>query len=378
MADPNPLATLYMTTIAPNDSNDSVMDMNGTAPCELQAPQHLWSPILLGIFSLIGIIGNLGLLIVILMNPQLRTAPNTMVLNLTLGDLLFLLMSAPFHIEHEIHPCWQYRQLGCKLVSAGQVVGMCVCILSLTAVSGERYMAITRKIRIGKGKAFCQTVGALIAIWSLSIAFAIPVFFLASMMDGVPICLALPHFEKSAKWYVCLLCVFMYVIPLIFITVCYLLMARALFQSTRTFKGEKQPGERQFVMRRRLAIIILVMSVFFACFWLPYHVYQIWFELSFSYEIINSIPKHVSDAINFNREFHFFMAFANSCLNPWIVFFMSSKHRKGIVERCCPGKKALRGEQSAASMASTATSKVRHSNWNGDTSNAQYTEMSQM
>ncbi|XP_072020593.1 gastrin-releasing peptide receptor-like [Amphiura filiformis] len=373
MADASQLAAIMMTTLAPNQDGIE-MDGNVTDECDVQNPEHLWSPILLGIFSLIGIVGNLGLLIVILINPQLRTSPNAMVLNLTIGDLLFLLMSAPFHIEHEIHPCWQYRQLGCKLISAGQVVGMCVCILSLTAVSGERYMAITRKIRIGKGKAFCQTLVAMIAIWSISIIFATPVFFLADMFPGVPICLALPHFEPSAKWYVCILCLFMYVIPLIFITVCYLLMARALFRSTRTFKGEKQPGERQFVMRRRLAVIILVMSVFFACFWLPYHVYQIWFELSFDYEMIQTIPSWTSNAIHFNRQFHFFMAFANSCLNPWIVFFMSSKHRKGITECCCPGKKAIREPTSAMT---TATSKVRNSNWN-DSSHAQYTEMSAM
>lgn len=363
-----------MTTYAPMFNGSEFGDnMSEAIQCEIQKPEHLWSPILLAIFSLFGIVGNLCLLIVILMNPQLRTAPNAMVLNLTIGDLLYLVISAPFHIEHDIHPCYQYGAIGCKVLNAGQVVGMCVCVLSLTAVSGERYMAITRKIRIGKGRAFCQTAISMVLIWAISIIFATPVFIMADMMPGVPICLALPHFELPSKVYVCVLFLFMYLIPLVLITVFYLKMARVLFRSTRSFKGEKQPGEKQFVMRRRLAVTILVMSVFFACFWLPYHIYQMWFELSFTLEDIYAGRSFA--AINFNRTFHYFMAFANSCLNPWIVFFMSSKHRQGIIA-CCGGNKNPQREPTTC-MA-TSTSKVRNSTWNENSSHAQYTEMSAM
>ena len=295
--------------------------------CTFQPIHQIWSPTLLAVFSVFGIVGNGLLLVVILINPSLRTSPNMMMLNLTLGDLIYLLISAPIHIEHEIHPCWQFGNIGCKVINTLQNIGISVCVLSLTAVSGERYMAITRKVRVGRGKAKCQTAIIVTLIWTLAVVFSLPLAFMAEVKFDV-ICMPLPFDHINSKIYVMCYFIMMYLFPLTLISTCYIKMASALVRSTQSFSGESQTaGGHQFIMRRRLAFIILTISVFFAVFWFPYHVYNIWFQFSFD-------PDAQNAATHFFRQFHFFMAFSNSCFNPWIVFLMSSKHRNGIM-KCC-------------------------------------------
>ncbi|XP_072021226.1 LOW QUALITY PROTEIN: bombesin receptor subtype-3-like [Amphiura filiformis] len=336
--------------------------------CSLTELKQIWSPILLTIFSIFGIVGNTALFVVIIMNPSLRTSPNVMMMNLTIGDLIYLLLSAPIHIEHEIHPCWQFGTIGCKLINTLQTIGVCVCVLSLTAVSIERYLAITRQVRIGRGKIRCQTAVVVTVIWLVSIAFGLPMAIMAEIRFEV-ICFPF-HLATIRRRFMFMVFFWMYVFPLGVIAICYIRMASALVRSTQSFSGESQTaGAHQFIMRRRLAFIVLTISVFFGVFWFPYHIYKIWFHFVFDPDI-----HHHSASSHFVRQFHFFMAFANSCFNPWIVFLMSSKHRKGVLK--CFKKEDDKFTTNSRSLASV--SRARNSgHWATEHGN-QYTEMSAM
>ena len=360
---PFPTST-QLVSLMHNDTQDNITDVL----CELTDFEQIWSPILLSVFSIFGIVGNGALFVVILMNSNLRTSPNVMMMNLTLGDLLYLVISAPIHIEHEIHACWQFGIMGCKLINSLQTVGICVCVLSLTAVSGERYMAITRQVRIGRGKAKCQTAILVTIIWLLAIAFGLPMAIMADVEFEV-ICMPLPFDHISSKIYVVMVFVWMYVFPLALIAIFYIKMASALVRSTQSFSGESQTaGARQFIMRRRLAFIVLTISIFFGVFWFPYHVYNLWFQFTF-----DPITDASSHSTHFVRQFHYFMAFTNSCFNPWIVFLMSSKHRRGVVKCCTKEEEKLITRNTVGTVSRARSS----GNWATDHGN-QYTEMSAM
>lgn len=306
-----------------------------------------WSVVLLGIFACIGTVGNIGLLVVVVFTKHLRTAANIMVVNLTVGDLLYLLISAPFHIEHDVHPSWQFGAIACKFSQSGQVAAQGVCVLSLFALSLERHQAITKARVRASSHNMHKTLFIVATIWFLSIMISLPIIILAEtkLANGCDeICIFLPHFTPTAKTYVIFQFFALYVLPLAAIAGFYINMARVLLQSERQFQNESQPGARQFIARRRLAIIVLVITVMFGVLWLPYYAYTIWFQFRLQYSL-HSIDK-VWNVLFFFQQFHFFTGVANSCLNPWVVFVMSSTHRQELLKLLRCRRKPMKTNQS--------------------------------
>ncbi|XP_072021227.1 bombesin receptor subtype-3-like [Amphiura filiformis] len=294
-----------------------------------------WSTILLGVFTFIGTVGNVGLLLVVVSTKHLRTVANIMVVNLTVGDLLYLLISTPFHIEHDIHPSWQFGAIVCKLSQSGQVAAQGVCVLSLFAVSLERHQAITKPRVRSSEHNMLKTLAIVGVIWLVSVMFSTPIMILAdTQVPGCdPICVYLPHFTPVAKAYTMSQFLALYVLPLAAISCFYVNMARVLLQSENNFKHENQPGARQFMARRRLAIIVLVITVLFGLLWLPYYAYNIWFQFN-NFETALNDPvelERIYHMVFLFQQFHFFMGVGNSCVNPWVVFFMSSTHRRELI-----------------------------------------------
>ena len=296
---------------------------------------EIWSVIMLGVFTFFGTVGNVGLLVVIVSTKHLRTVANIMVVNLTVGDLLYLLISVPFHIEHDISPSWDFGPIVCKLSQSGQVAAQGVCVFSLFAVSLERHQAITKPRVRSSEHNMMKTLAIVGVVWLVSITLSIPLMILAHTKvlyeaDG-PSCLFLPLFSKVAKGYIMSQFIVLYVLPLAAISCFYVNMARVLLQSENNFKHESQPGARQFLARRRLAIIVLVITVLFGVLWLPYYAYNIWFQFNEAALTDTDRIERIYIFLYVFQQLHFFMGVGNSCINPWVVFFMSSTHRQELI-----------------------------------------------
>lgn len=52
--------------------------------------------ILFGIIFIVGLIGNLLVVVVVLFNPLMRSTTNYLIINLAISDLLFVIMCIPF------------------------------------------------------------------------------------------------------------------------------------------------------------------------------------------------------------------------------------------------------------------------------------------
>ncbi|XP_072174094.1 neuropeptide CCHamide-1 receptor-like [Diadema setosum] len=282
--------------------------------------------IILGIFFFIGFLGNSFLMMVILSNPRLRTSANILLTNLALGDLLYVAASGPFFLEHELSPCWQYGHVACKLVNFTQGVGQGICVYSLTALSIERYSVLVRGGTIRHGGRTRRGVLAACAVWFASCVVATPVLAYAHVEgdDSSPQCFYTRLFSIEAQIYEILKALLMYIVPLVIIACLYTIIAHTLFKSAGAFAGETQPGARHFSARRRLALTVLLLALFFGTLWLPYYVFIVWFQLH---------PESISQMPGFHafRYIYYFSSLANSCINPWIIFVMSTSHRKALM-----------------------------------------------
>ena len=284
--------------------------------------------VFLFIVSLSGIIGNICLLCVVCFNRRLRNAPNMLIINVAIADILYIITNAPFYILNEFgRPCWGHGLVACQLRHYIPQVAQGGCIFILTALSRERYVAIVKGFESRMTSTKRRTLITAFLAWVFGITIGIPVLFLTSTPLGGINCLYMPLRTKSSQAYMMFLFIIVYLVPLIFITVHYCHIARSLCKSTVTTLARSSSGSaEQMKGRRRLAHVVLVITVFFGVFWFPHYVFYLW----------NFFTKHgryIEENAQFVRIFRYidyYMALANSCINPWIVFVMSSVHRSTL------------------------------------------------
>ncbi|XP_054750469.1 phe13-bombesin receptor-like [Lytechinus pictus] len=302
----------------------STFDPDGSF-CHSKGPKFARDATLLGIFFLVGFLGNCFLMMVILSNPRLRTSANILLTNLAMGDLLYVMVSGPFFLEHELHSCWQYGLAGCKLVNFTQVMVQGVCVYTLTALSIERYSVLVRGGTIRHGGRMRRGILSAVTVWFIAAVVASPILVYAYVSGGSsPVCHYIQNFTRTAKVYEVARAMVMYLLPLVIITFLYTVIAQTLLKSAGAFAGETQPGARHFSARRRLALTVLILALFFGIFWLPYYIFIVWFQLDHSSLV------HMTGVAEF-RNIYYFSALANSCLNPIIIFSMSTSHRRALL-----------------------------------------------
>lgn len=304
-------------------------------------------PILFAILMLTGVIGNGTLIFTVLRNKSMRNVPNILIVNLSAGDLLLLLMSAPFSATVFIFENYPFGELICKMNEYFQTLSAGVSVLTLTALSGDRYVAIVYPMSKHKGKPTLKTSIAVAIIWIISAILAIPdaISFNIQVYEGVSYCNAFP--AEWENWYGETHCLFrfftLFLIPLIIIGTFYCLMARILVKSSRQMPceatkgpGQSQQQQRQIEARMKVARVVMSFVLLFVICWLPRHIYLIWYYWS---------PSGFNDFWIWFKVFGFCLTYVYSCVNPYALYFLSSQFRKyynRYLFRCCPKSYRLR------------------------------------
>ena len=70
--------------------------------------------VVFGIIFLVGVIGNGSLMFILCRHKSMRSAPNTLIFNLALGDILVLACSVPFTSTIYTFDSWPYGDFVCK------------------------------------------------------------------------------------------------------------------------------------------------------------------------------------------------------------------------------------------------------------------------
>ncbi|KAM3608139.1 uncharacterized protein V6R79_019887 [Siganus canaliculatus] len=191
----------------------------------------------------VGIVGNSALLKIIYANKCMRSGPNILIASLALGDLIHIVIDIPINAYRLMAEDWPFGVVLCKLVPFLQKTSVGITVLSLCALSVDRYRAVVSWNRI-KGIGFSMwTAIEITLIWVISILLAVPevVGFDMITMDykdkHLRICLLHPmqttafmQFYKSVKdWW---LFSFYFCMPLVWTAVFYTLMTRKMLRNT--------------------------------------------------------------------------------------------------------------------------------------------------
>nr|XP_009942978.1 PREDICTED: 2-oxoglutarate receptor 1-like [Opisthocomus hoazin] len=261
-----------------NTTSDDLANLNTWQDTEGDFPnctdaevslKTLYLPIMYSIIFLVSFPGNVVAICVYSFKMRPWKSSTIIMLNLVLTDLLYL-TSLPFLIHYYASgEHWIFGEFMCKFVRFGFHFNLYSSILFLTCFSIFRYVVIVHPMKFFHIQRKQGTAGACAAVWVISLAAVSPINFLISSKEGQnrSLCLNLTSSENlgTIRWYNWLLTSLAFFLPLLTVTLCYVIIIYTLATGPHTQACYKQKA-------CRLAIILLV--VFYVCF-LPFHVFQV-------------------------------------------------------------------------------------------------------
>ena len=273
-----------------------------------------WSGVVTIIISIFNVIGNCFLIAAILGNRHLWNRFNILLVNLCVTNILYFLGWSLQYVEFQLHPCWQFGIVICKLTHACRYLALASYGFFMIVLSFERYCAITNRFHAPR------TSFLILITWSLSFIVCLPVLIFAYVPQQIG-CFHVPARQPSGQAYITAVFIISYAIPAVVSVIFYVVMARVLFVGTPQTTGGQYPGTREFQARRRMAFVVLALVAFFTATMFTFHVY----EISVHFATL-SAQWH----FDFFKQFHNVSAYANYCFCPWIVFATSKTHREAI------------------------------------------------
>lgn len=137
-------------------NSSSQTNINSTLNLTAQVADVSHQTYSLGVKVLLGVIlefivfmtiaGNVLVLFSVFINRRLRTTTNYLIVSLAVADLLLGLLVLPFSAILEIQHQWIFGSLFCDIWASTDVLCCTASILSLCAISIDRYIGVTKPL----------------------------------------------------------------------------------------------------------------------------------------------------------------------------------------------------------------------------------------
>lgn len=153
----------------------SIWDSN--EPIPRRDPLYIVIPItiIFVIIFLTGMIGNISTCVVIAKNKYMHTATNYYLFSLAISDLLLLISGLP----QEMHLIWYrypylFGEVFCVLQGFAAETSANATVLTITAFTVERYVAICHPLRSHTLSRLSRAVKLVLCIWVAALCLAVP------------------------------------------------------------------------------------------------------------------------------------------------------------------------------------------------------------
>ncbi|XP_043929385.1 relaxin-3 receptor 1 [Protopterus annectens] len=276
----------------------------------------------------LGLVGNV--LVLYLMKSKQgwkKSSINLFVTSLAVTDFQFVLTLPFWAVENALDFRWLFGKAMCKIVSYVTAMNMYASVFFLTAMSVARYWSVASALKPKRRPPGCSAKWMSTVIWISAILASLPsaVFSTTSTVSNEELCLAkFPDYKGNQQFWLGLYhtqkVMLGFVIPLVIISVCYLLLLRYITNKNVNISSTKR---RSKVTR---SVTIVVLS-FFLC-WLPQQALTAWGILI----KLNVVP--FSSEYYTTQDYIFpicvCLAHCNSCLNPILYCLMRREFRKAL------------------------------------------------
>jgi len=332
---------LFNTTGNTNNSvcNESSSSTNGYAP--YPAYLTMLMSLACSVILVVGLIGNCLVPVVIWNNRDLRNSTNLFLLNLSLADILVLCVSMPTVLV-EIHnqpekEVWVLGQFMCKVVPFMELMLAHVSVLTILAISFERYYVITRPLRAGYTCTRVRAFFIILVVWLIGSISSSPMLFIVRYREAIvgtteASCLTEANTFWKQFYFIGAISLFFF-FPMLILILVYSVIARHLVADPCTASNHRiqvtsantdNPNSRA---RRQVVVMLGTVVVFFFICLMPFRVLTLWFILTPD-ENLTDDPVTWFTALNFCRV----MIYINSAINPILYNVMSSKFRAAFLK----------------------------------------------
>ncbi|CAG4985862.1 unnamed protein product [Colias eurytheme] len=296
------------------------------------------------IYSIIfvaGILGNISTCVVIARNRSMHTATNFYLFSLALSDLLLLICGLPIELyrlwDPISYPLGEPLCLSMGLISETSANAT---VLTITAFTVERYIAICRPFMSHTMSKSSRAVRYIMVIWVFALCTAVPqamqfgiVTFNEKGRD-ISACTVKGHGVHEV--FVISSFVF-FVVPMSLITVLYVLIGVKLNTSRvlhpvkkSSIESRDKNGSTRYrngaSQRRVIRMLVAVALSFFLC-WAPFHVQRI-------IAIYGKNLEHPSDTFYLVYIVLTYLSgvlyFLSTAINPFLYNIMSNKFRNAF------------------------------------------------
>ncbi|XP_066488568.1 neuropeptide Y receptor type 1 [Tiliqua scincoides] len=286
-----------------------------------------------GAVILLGISGNLALIIIILKQKEMHNVTNILIVNLSFSDLLITIMCLPFTFVYTLMDHWVFGEAMCKLNPFVQCLSVTVSVFSLVLIAVERHQLIInpRGWRPNNRHAY---VG-IAAIWILAVASSLPFLVYHVLTDepfsnvtiaeykGKYVCMDFFPLETIRLSYTTALLVIQYLGPLCFIFVCYLKIYMRLKRRSNTM-DKMRDNKYRSSETKRINIMLSSIVIAFAVCWLPLTIFNTVFD--WNHEILpNTTCSH-----NLLFLICHLTAMISTCINPIFYGFLNKNFQRDL------------------------------------------------
>ncbi|XP_078391600.1 C-C chemokine receptor type 9-like [Cetorhinus maximus] len=281
-----------------------------------QFAQYFIPPFYVIVF-LSGFVGNILVVVLFAFYRRMRNMTDVYLLNLAIADLLFL-CTLPFWAL-EVKLGWIFGNFLCKTIKGFYKINFLSCILLLTCISIDRYIAIVKAIKARASKSKILLLSKLISliVWVTAVLLSLPDFCYSSKDETQKSCLTVypGNILKAAGFAVQVTVGFF--VPFVVMVFCYSMITWKLFQA------------KSFQKHRAIKMIGTVVSVFVIS-QLPYNSFMIVQAIDAANITITDCKtlKNVDFAIKITES----IAFLHSCLNPFLYAFLGVKFRQDLLK----------------------------------------------
>ncbi|KPP59934.1 alpha-1A adrenergic receptor-like [Scleropages formosus] len=154
----------FLTWNCSNCSQASVPDLN--------VPKVVVLGLVLGVFLVFGVLGNVLVILSVMCHRHLRTATHYFIANLAVADLLLSSAVLPFSAIFEMRGHWLFGRALCNAWTVLDVLCCTASILSLCAISVDRCLGVSYPLRYPAIVTERRGLLALAAVWALSTAIS--------------------------------------------------------------------------------------------------------------------------------------------------------------------------------------------------------------
>ncbi|KAI5107849.1 melanopsin-A [Silurus meridionalis] len=249
----------------------------------VDVPDHAHYTIGAVIFAigLTGIVGNFLVLYAFTRSHTLRTPANMFIINLAITDFFMCATQTPVFFISSMHKRWIFGEKGCELYAfCGALFGIC-SMITLMVIAVDRYFVITQPLNSINMLSKKRALLVLTFAWVYSLGWSLPPFFgwSAYVPEGLMTSCTWDYmtFTPSVRAYTMLLFTFVFFIPLIIITYCYVFIFRAVRNSSQDVRKMNRNNTRDTLKRFnkmkkewKMAKVALIVIMLFVISWSPY------------------------------------------------------------------------------------------------------------